>query len=229
MDPRDIARVIHSSCLNQGEMKQPEFIKFVNLACQLGLAGVITDVSRLTEIKSRQEWREVHVSAALVFSEEDRWRLGKWINEAFREGADSVEVLLNMTLFREKRIDELVAEMIKIRRESWPHRTYCKGKVIKWVLDTRQVHVPDISEVLPRLRSCNLTHIKVGSDRIRNQALPGSVEAVRQALGDQVTVEASGGSYGLSYMGLVEELLHAGADQISTTNAHLLFNPLRSC
>ncbi len=234
MNLRDIARVTYSSCLHNRGIGDLQFNRLVDHAYRMDLAGVTVYVSRVINIVPHEEWKQLRINAALVFS--GRKRLQDWTGKAFNQGAWGVEVLMNMKMLREGRYDDLRREMdwvenadrsvLSVRMGGRGYPGPVSRKPIIWVIDLERIDAVDLPERLAPLRDWPSKHFKIGSERKELRPTPTHVQAVRFALRKEAILYVSGGKHGVASRTYAKELLDAGANFLVTTNAPRLFTPL---
>ena len=127
--------------------------------------------------------------------------------EAVMEGADEIDMVINVTMLKAKNDDYVYQEIEKVRRS-------CVGKVLKVIIETCLLTDEE------KVRACLLAK-KAGADFVKTStgfstggATVHDVALMRKTVGDDMGVKASGG------VRTHEDLLamvEAGANRIGTS------------
>ena len=136
--------------------------------------------------------------------------------EAVFEGADEIDMVINVTMLKAHQDDYVYNEIEKVRRS-------CMGKVLKVIIETCLLTDEE------KVRACLLAK-KAGADFVKTStgfstggATVHDIELMRKTVGPEMGVKASGG------IRTHEDLLamiKAGATRIGTSSGPKLFNLL---
>lgn len=135
--------------------------------------------------------------------------------DAVSDGADEIDMVLNIAELKQGHDKEVLGEMMLIRKA-------CKNKILKVIIETCCLNEAE------KVIACKLV-TKAGADYIKTSTGFGSAGAelsdialMKEHIGSNVKIKAAGGIRTREQM---EAFLMAGCDRIGCSSTHILFRP----
>lgn len=136
-------------------------------------------------------------TAAKVFETED----------AVKNGADEIDMVINIGLVKEGRYDLVLDEIRQIR-------SACSGRCLKVIIETCLLSDSEKKEMCRVVTESGADYIKTSTGFSTGGATPEDVALMRKYSGPQVKVKAAGG---ISGMEDAERFIALGADRLGTS------------
>ena len=138
-----------------------------------------------------------HTTAVKVFETKD----------AIANGADEVDMVINIGMLKEKDYDGLLDEMCQIRKAS-------EGRILKVIIETCLLTKEEIVKMSELVTAAKADYIKTSTGFSTGGATFEDVELMAANVGPDVKVKASGG---ISSIEDAEKFLSLGADRLGTS------------
>jgi len=134
------------------------------------------------------------------------------IEEAVKNGADEIDIVINRGLFFEKRFDLVKEELINLRKAA-------DGVILKTILETGELKTPENIKLASELAiEAGADFIKSSTGKIERGASPEAIQAMCEAIkkhhlttGKKIGIKVSGGvrtlADALIYVDLVKSIL----------------------
>ena len=126
---------------------------------------------------------------------------------AIENGADEIDVVINIGFLKDKKFDEILDELKKLR-------TVCEGKILKVIVETCLLNEEE------KIKMCEIV-TKSGADFIKTStgfngegAKIEDISLFKKHVGKDVKIKASGGIRSLDD---AEKMIFAGADRIGAS------------
>lgn len=128
---------------------------------------------------------------------------------AIIEGADEIDVVMNIAKFKDRKYSYVSKELSKIV-------DLCNKKVIvKVIIETCYLTKDEILKACELIYGCGVDYVKTSTGYGTNGAQVEDVKAMKEVCKDKLKIKASGGIKTLSQ---VEQFILAGAERIGTSN-----------
>ena len=127
--------------------------------------------------------------------------------DALRRGADEIDMVINIGWLKDKRYDDLLAEIRAIR-----HAT--EGKILKVIIETCLLTDAEKIEMCRIVTASGADYIKTSTGFSTAGATFHDVELFARHVGENVKIKAAGGICSLAD---AEEFLRLGADRLGTS------------
>lgn len=220
MIPDDWARIIDHTNLRP-EATEEQIIRLCREAREFGFAAVVVNAAYVRLAGSRLEGSEVKVASVVGFplgatlSSVKRWEA----SEALKLGAREIDMVLNIGALKGGRREFVQSEIQGVAQV-----THEEGGLLKVILETAL-----LSEEEKKL-ACELSvkgeadFVKTSTGFLGGGATVGDVRLMRQIVGPNVGVKASGG---IRTAGEVKAMVAAGANRIGTSSGVRIIEELR--
>ncbi len=156
--------------------------------------------------------------ANLTFGDVPLWRKLMETQKAVQEGADEVDVVMNVHQFL-KEVDQ--PQQMRTMQELLKIKAFANGKKVKVILETDLLSPPEIRLAVIACVRAGVDIIKTSTGMLKNGegATVTNVALIRQTLeelgkADQIGIKASGGIHDLKK---AEALIKAGATRLGTS------------
>ena len=137
--------------------------------------------------------------------------------KAINDGADEIDMVINLTLLKKKEYLSLENEIQTIRDEIGT------GKVLKLIIETCYLQDDEISIASEIGLNCGVDYIKTSTGFGSRGASVHDIQIIKNTVGDQVKIKASGGIKKLkSFMQYVD----LGVNRIGTSNGITILSEL---
>ena len=128
--------------------------------------------------------------------------------EAIESGADEVDMVINMSFVKNRAWDSLREEISELRG-------VCDGIVLKVIIETCLLSEEEKELVCGIVTECGADYIKTSTGFSTGGATVRDVAFLREHIGEQVQVKASGGIHTLEE---AQALIEAGASRIGASS-----------
>lgn len=136
-------------------------------------------------------------TAAKVFETED----------AVKNGADEIDMVINIGMVKEGRYDQALNEIREIKRA-------CGSKCLKVIIETCLLTDEEKKEMCRVVTESGADYIKTSTGFSTAGATREDVALMRKYSGPHVKIKAAGG---ISNLGDAEDFIHLGADRLGTS------------
>lgn len=127
--------------------------------------------------------------------------------DAVANGADEIDMVINIGLVKDKKYDEVLAE-IKAIKEA------CGGKLLKVIIETCLLTDEEKIEMCHVVTESGADYIKTSTGFSTNGATFDDVALMRKNVGKDVKVKAAGG---VATVADAEKFIELGADRLGTS------------
>ena len=127
--------------------------------------------------------------------------------DAIRNGADEIDMVINIGFLKDKRYDDIEQEIRKIHEA-------CSGKTLKVIIETCLLTDEEKIKMCEIVTSAGAEFIKTSTGFSTAGATFSDVELMRQYVGTNVKVKAAGG---ISSFADAEKFIELGADRLGTS------------
>lgn len=127
--------------------------------------------------------------------------------DAVANGADEIDMVINIGFLKDKRYDEIEQEIRKIHEA-------CSGKTLKVIIETCLLTDEEKIKMCEIVTSAGAEFIKTSTGFSTAGATFSDVELMRQYVGTNVKVKAAGG---ISSFEGAEKFIELGADRLGTS------------
>ncbi len=127
--------------------------------------------------------------------------------QAFGDGADEVDVVINIGKLKEGDYSYVKNELSRIVRVS-------KGRVVKAIVETCYLSREELKQVTKLCMKAKVDYIKTSTGYGTGGATNEDVQYIKELVGDKIKIKASGG---IRSRAQAEELIRAGASRIGTS------------
>lgn len=127
--------------------------------------------------------------------------------EAVREGADEIDMVINIGMVKEGDYDRVLGEIRAVR-------DVCRGKILKVIIETCLLTEEEKIRMCQIVSESGADYIKTSTGFSRHGATQEDVALLRKYVSDQVRVKAAGG---IATIEDAEAFLALGADRLGTS------------
>jgi deoxyribose-phosphate aldolase len=128
--------------------------------------------------------------------------------KAIGEGADEIDMVLNISLLKAAKFHELYLEIADIKYA-------CQGRILKVILETCLLTNEEIIKACEIAKEAKVDFVKTSTGFSTSGATVEHVRLMKKTVGDKVQVKASGGVRSLADM---QAMIEAGATRIGTSS-----------
>ncbi|MFC1727039.1 deoxyribose-phosphate aldolase [Patescibacteria group bacterium] len=140
--------------------------------------------------------------------------------KAIKDGADELDVSMNVGWFKAGKTDQVLAEMSAVVEAA---KSIKRLAVVKFIIETGFLTNEEIKQASKLVLKSGADFVKTCSGMGPRGAKLIDVELIRQAIGDKVRVKVAGGVHNLKEaLGFIEK----GADRIGTSKAVEIVNEM---
>ena len=126
---------------------------------------------------------------------------------AIQNGADEIDMVINIGFLKDKRYDEIEQEIRKVHE-------VCSGKTLKVIIETCLLTDDEKIKMCEIVTNAGAEFIKTSTGFSTAGATFSDVELMRQYVGTNVKVKAAGG---ISSFADAEKFIELGADRLGTS------------
>ena len=127
--------------------------------------------------------------------------------DAIANGAEEIDMVINVGLLKDKRYEEIEAEIRQIHEA-------CDGKILKVIIETCLLTEEEKIKMCEIVTSAGAEYIKTSTGFSTAGATFADVELMRKYIGKDVKVKAAGG---ISSFDDAEKFMSLGADRLGTS------------
>lgn len=128
-------------------------------------------------------------------------------SDAVANGADEIDMVINLGMVKDKRYDELTEEIRAIKKA-------CNGKLLKVIIETCLLTDEEKIQLCKAVTDAAADFIKTSTGFSKAGATVADVALMRNNVGADVKVKAAGG---ISSLEDAEAMIKAGADRLGTS------------
>ncbi len=128
--------------------------------------------------------------------------------DAIRKGADELDFVVNVSLIKERRLEELNAQLKMMRQATL-------GKEIKLIIETSLLSDEEKVLITKMLIQNQFDFVKTATGLAKGGATVEDIKLLKSVAQDQIRIKASGG---IKTLEQATDLINAGADRIGTSN-----------
>ena len=128
--------------------------------------------------------------------------------KAIGEGADEIDMVLNLSLLKTAKFHELYLEIADIKYA-------CQGRILKVILETCLLTNEEIIKACEIVKEAKADFVKTSTGFSTGGATVEHVRIMKKTVGDKLQVKASGGIRSLQDM---QAMIEAGATRIGTSS-----------
>lgn len=128
-------------------------------------------------------------------------------SDAVNNGADEIDMVINLGMVKDKRYDELTEEIRAIKKA-------CNGKLLKVIIETCLLTEEEKVQLCKAVTEAGADFIKTSTGFSKAGATVADVALMRSNVGATVKVKAAGG---ISSLEDAEDMIKAGADRLGTS------------
>jgi deoxyribose-phosphate aldolase len=138
--------------------------------------------------------------------------------KAIAEGADEIDMVINISLLKSNKFHELYLEIAEIKYA-------CQGRVLKVILETCLLNDQEIVKACEIAKEAKADFVKTSTGFSTGGATVDHVRLMKKTVGDKLQVKASGGIRSLADM---QAMIEAGATRIGTSSGVKILQGLSS-
>lgn len=127
--------------------------------------------------------------------------------DAVSNGADEIDMVINLGMVKNQRYDELTEEIRAIKKA-------CNGKLLKVIIETCLLTEEEKIQLCKSVTDAGADFIKTSTGFSKAGATVADVALMRANVGPAVKVKAAGG---ISSLADAEDMIKAGADRLGTS------------
>ncbi len=127
--------------------------------------------------------------------------------DAIANGADEIDMVINLGWVKDSRWAELLAELKEVR-------SVCQGKVLKVIVETCLLTREEKIQLCHLVSQAGADYIKTSTGFSTGGATPEDVALFRENIAPGVKIKAAGG---ITTLADAEELIRCGADRLGTS------------
>ena len=127
--------------------------------------------------------------------------------DAVANGADEIDMVINLGMVKDKRYDELTEEIRAIKKA-------CNGKLLKVIIETCLLTEDEKIQLCKAVTDAGADFIKTSTGFSKAGATVADVALMRNNVGAEVKVKAAGG---ISSLEDAVDMVKAGADRLGTS------------
>ena len=127
--------------------------------------------------------------------------------DAVNNGADEIDMVINLGMVKDSRYDELTGEIRAIKKA-------CNGKLLKVIIETCLLTEEEKIQLCKSVTEAGADFIKTSTGFSKAGATVADVALMRDNVGTDVKVKAAGG---ISSLTDAEDMIKAGADRLGTS------------
>lgn len=128
-------------------------------------------------------------------------------SDAVSNGADEIDMVINLGMVKDKRYDELTEEISAIKKA-------CNGKLLKVIIETCLLTEEEKIQLCKSVTEAGADFIKTSTGFSKAGATVADVALMHTNVGSAVKVKAAGG---ISSLEDAEDMIKAGAERLGTS------------
>lgn len=127
--------------------------------------------------------------------------------EAVKNGADEIDMVINIGMLRDKRYDDVLNEIKEIRKS-------CEGKLLKVIIETCLLTEEEKVKMCEIVSASGADYIKTSTGFSTGGATPEDIKLFAQNVAPHLKIKAAGG---ISSIDDAENFIRLGADRLGTS------------
>ncbi|MBE6747494.1 MAG: deoxyribose-phosphate aldolase [Ruminococcaceae bacterium] len=127
--------------------------------------------------------------------------------EAVKNGADEIDMVINIGMLRDKRYDDVLNEIKEIRKS-------CEGKLLKVIIETCLLTEEEKVKMCEIVSASGADYIKTSTGFSTGGATPEDIKLFAQNVAPHLKIKAAGG---ISSIEDAENFIKLGADRLGTS------------
>lgn len=127
--------------------------------------------------------------------------------EAVKNGADEIDMVINVGMLRDKRYDDVLNEIKEIRKS-------CEGKLLKVIIETCLLTEDEKIKMCEIVSASGADYIKTSTGFSTGGATPEDIKLFAQNVAPHLKIKAAGG---ISSIDDAENFIRLGADRLGTS------------
>lgn len=127
--------------------------------------------------------------------------------EAVKNGADEIDMVINIGMLRDKRYDDVLNEIKEIRKS-------CNGKLLKVIIETCLLTEEEKVKMCEIVSASGADYIKTSTGFSTGGATPEDIKLFAQNVAPHLKIKAAGG---ISSIDDAENFIRLGADRLGTS------------
>lgn len=127
--------------------------------------------------------------------------------EAVKNGADEIDMVINIGMLRDKRYDDVLNEIKEIRKS-------CEGKLLKVIIETCLLTEDEKIKMCEIISASGADYIKTSTGFSTGGATPEDIKLFAQNVAPHLKIKAAGG---ISSIEDAENFIRLGADRLGTS------------
>ena len=205
----DYNKLIDHTNLKQ-DAQEADIIKLCDEAKEHHFASVCVNPNYVSLCKERLAGSDVKVCTVIGFPLGQTTTTAKIdeTKDAIFEGADEIDMVINVSWIKDKRYDKVLYEIQRLKR-------YCHDRILKVILETCLLSDEEIVKACEIAKKAGADFVKTSTGFSKGGATVHAVELMRKTVGSDMGVKASGGIKTKEDM---VKLVEAGANRIGTSS-----------
>ena len=205
----DYNKLIDHTNLKQ-DAQEADIIKLCDEAKEHHFASVCVNPNYVSLCKERLAGSDVKVCTVIGFPLGQTTTTAKIdeTKDAIFEGADEIDMVINVSWIKDKRYDKVLYEIQRLKR-------YCHDRILKVILETCLLSDEEIVKACEIAKEAGADFVKTSTGFSKGGATVHAVELMRKTVGPDMGVKASGGIKTKEDM---IKMVEAGASRIGTSS-----------
>ena len=205
----DYNKLIDHTNLKQ-DAQEADIIKLCDEAKEHHFASVCVNPNYVSLCKERLAGSDVKVCTVIGFPLGQTTTTAKIdeTKDAIFEGADEIDMVINVSWIKDKRYDKVLYEIQRLKR-------YCHDRILKVILETCLLSDEEIVKACEIAKKAGADFVKTSTGFSKGGATVHAVELMRKTVGSDMGVKASGGIKTKEDM---IKMVEAGANRIGTSS-----------
>ena len=205
----DYNKLIDHTNLKQ-DAQESDIIKLCDEAKEHHFASVCVNPNYVSLCKERLAGSDVKVCTVIGFPLGQTTTTAKIdeTKDAIFEGADEIDMVINVSWIKDKRYDKVLYEIQRLKR-------YCHDRILKVILETCLLSDEEIVKACEIAKEAGADFVKTSTGFSKGGATVHAVELMRKTVGSDMGVKASGGIKTKEDM---VKMVEAGASRIGTSS-----------
>jgi len=133
---------------------------------------------------------------------------------AINEGADEIDMVMNIGAFKEKDFDYVINDIKKVKN-------ICSKHILKVIIETAYLDDREKVDACNICRDAGADFVKTSTGFAPSGATVEDVKLLKKTAGDSLKIKAAGG---IKTRAFAEELIAAGADRLGTSSSITIVN-----
>ena len=205
----DYNKLIDHTNLKQ-DAQEADIIKLCDEAKEHHFASVCVNPNYVSLCKERLAGSDVKVCTVIGFPLGQTTTTAKIdeTKDAIFEGADEIDMVINVSWIKDKRYDKVLYEIQRLKR-------YCHDRILKVILETCLLSDEEIVKACEIAKEAGADFVKTSTGFSKGGATVHALELMRKTVGPDMGVKASGGIKTKEDM---IKMVEAGASRIGTSS-----------